>query len=47
MKQMKQREQMKEMAVELAAAFIWLVIAFVFVSGVAALADIVNNLLTK
>lgn len=41
------KQRMKEMVVELTAAFVWLVIAFVFVSGVAALADIVNNLLTK
>lgn len=41
------KKQLKEAALELAAASIWLVIMFAIVCATVALADVVNNLLTK
>lgn len=41
------KKQLKEAALELAAASIWLVIMFAVVCATVALADVVNNLLTK
>jgi len=41
------KKQLKDAALELAAAGIWLVIMFAVVCATVTLADVVNNLLTK